>query len=159
MTAVAERPTASVDEQWIANTPVQALLCRDLRHSWPRPDAPTDRYGRGRRRTATTGRPAGVPPDTANDNGKVVIAWRQLAPATASGPQVLERIMWCACEVARVEEFVVRGGTMTRAGKPRYRHPSWYKRTRQHPDQPLAPLNTDLLRGSIVHRLYPDLQW
>ncbi len=138
-------------EKWIAQTPVEALLCRDLRHAWPRPETATPG---GRRRKPPADRP-GQPPDSAN------IVWRVLSAGSASSPRVLERTMRCTagCGVTRIEVFVARADRLVRTGKPKLKYPSWYRRTRAEPDTPLEAIDSDVLRGNIVARLYPDMRW
>lgn len=134
-------------DEWLQRTPVEALLCRDLRHAWPRPTAG------GRRKR---GEPAGLPPASPN------IVWKVISAGSDTAPRVLERTMSCTagCGVRRVETFVVRsGGRLVRTGKPKMRYPSWYQRKRAEPDRPLDHLDPDVVRGNIVARLYPGLKW
>lgn len=130
--------------KWIEQTPVEALLCRDLRHAWPRPSA------------AATGRGAysdGRPPDGER------ITWKVLNAGGPTAPRVLERTMVCVCGVRRLEVFVVRDDRLVRTDRPKLKYPSWYRRTRAEPDEPLERLDADVLRGNIVARLYPGLKW
>lgn len=138
-------------QKWLATTPVEALLCRDLRHAWPRPPAPAAGGRRSSRKAAVDG----APPSSEN------IMWSVLAAGTASSPRVLERTMLCAagCQVRRVEVFVVRADRLVRTGKPKLKYPSWYRRTRTDPDEPLERLDVEVLRGNIVTRLYPGIAW
>lgn len=135
-------------EKWLQQTPVAALLCRDLRHAWPRPPEPNPRAARKRR-------PTDVPPSSDG------IVWKVLATGSDISPRVLQRIMLCgaACGVQRTETFVVRSGRLVRTGKPVLKYPSWYRRTRTEPDEPLEPMDSEVLRGNIVARLYPGLNW
>lgn len=127
-------------EQWIRRTPLDAMICFDQkRHSWPRPTAAA-----GRRRD-------GLPP---NSKG---ITWKLAEPGGPSTPRALERTMVCVCGAQRKELFVVRGRTLVRSGKPGYKNP--HTRKRAAPDEPLEPLDADVLRGSMVARLYPGLRW
>lgn len=131
---------------WIAQTPVEALLCRDLRHCWPRPAA----AGTGKRRYDD-----GIPPSSPG------IRWQVVSSGATTGPRVLERTMSCdaGCGVRRREIFVVRDERLVRAGAPHLIYPAWYRRRRTEPDRPLESLDSDVLRGSIVARLYPGLTW
>lgn len=136
-------------EKWLDLTPVEALLCRDLRHAWPRPNQ--NPLPAARRKPAVPG----VPPDTK------WITWQLIAEQTPTHPRVLERTMICpACQgQTRIETFVVRHDRLVRTGVARYRPASWYKRSRAEDEDRLEPLDADVLRGSILTRLYPDLRW
>lgn len=133
--------------KWIAATSVQALLCRDLRHAWPRPTPAAARRRPGQDRRC--------PPSTQ------LIMWRMIADESPTSRRILERTMLCeaGCGVRRLETFVVREGRLVRTGVPKFRYPPGYRRAREEPDTPLEPLDADVLRGSIVARLYPGLQW
>lgn len=125
---------------WLKEIPLEALQCRDLRHAWPRAQT---RRGR-------------------NLESKDGITWQPLITAADGTPRELQREMLCigGCGVVRVEEFIVdREGNMRRAGKPRYRHPKTYLRQRGKDEPLLDPIDTDTLRGILVHRLYPRLAW
>jgi hypothetical protein len=120
---------------WLRETPLEALQCRDLRHAWPRAQA------RPRVRTA---------PRTA------AISWQ------AVGDGQLERTMLCegGCGTRRIESFLRRrDGSLQRIGLPRYRHEKNYLRRRSEPDQPLERVDPDVLRGNLIARLYPALRW
>jgi hypothetical protein len=131
--------------KWLAGTPVEALLCRDLRHAWPRPVAAARRSRKA----------LAVPPSGPN------IVWRVLATGDGTAPRVLQRVMSCTagCGVRRTEVFVARGDRLVRTGRPVLKYPSWYRRSRDQPDEPLEPLDTEVLRGSIITRMYPGLSW
>jgi hypothetical protein len=127
---------------WIERAPLEALQCRDLRHSWPR----------GTRRPGVKK----APPSSE------LIVWKVItAAAAAGGPAELERTMLCAgrCGTRRVESFIGRPGGLVRHGVPRDRYGPAYRRRRPEPDTPLERLDLDVLRGSIVQRLYPALRW
>lgn len=121
-------------EEWLGKATVEILQCKDLRHAWPR----------AQRR-----------PGVKNLPTSPAIAWKRLP----SGE--LQRTMHCigGCGTARIETFVYRGERLVRTGKPRYRWPDNFRRRRPEPDTPLERLDTDVLRGQILTRLYPGLTW
>lgn len=128
---------------WLAAAPVEALACRELRHAWPR--AVMRRRG---------GRYAMVPP---SDTG---IVWE--SDVGPRGVHLVRRTMTCTagCGVRRVETFHVKPGAgLARVGTPRYLVPQGYRRRRPDPDTPLESLDGDLLRGTVMARLYPSLRW
>lgn len=131
---------ADDSRQWLDSTPLAALECRTLRHQWPR-------------MTRTAGRRAKHLP---NDKH---LQWKILGPVEAG--RLLERHMTClgGCGTTRIELFLVRhDGRMVRDGPPHYRYAATY--LRKHTDhQPLEPLDHDDILGTLVHRLYPGLQW
>ncbi len=119
---------------WLDKATVETLQCKDLRHAWPR----------AQRR-----------PGVKNLPTSAAITWKKLANGE------LERTMHCigGCGTARIETFVYRGDRLTRIGRLRYRWADNFRRRRPEADTPLEALDTDVLRGQILTRLYPGLRW
>lgn len=129
--------------EWIKGRPIEQLQCRDLRHAWPREQTQTGARARSLR---------------SSEN----IKWQVITKAADGSPRELTREMGCTgrCGLVRVEDFFVRpDGSIQRNGKPRYRPPPGYLRKRASDEPLLEPLDTNALRGIIVHRLYPKLAW
>jgi hypothetical protein len=121
-------------QEWVSKASVAQLQCKDLRHSWPR----AERRPGVRKLPATKS-----------------ISWAPLP----SGE--LQRTMHCTggCGTRRIETFVRRGERLVRVGVPRYKWADTFRRRRPDPDTPLEALDTDVLRGQILTRLYPALRW
>jgi hypothetical protein len=120
-------------EQWLTEASLEALQCRELRHAWPRGQTQRTRKLK----------------DAAN------VRWRR-------EPGAIIREMECVggCGVVRIETFTVAAnGSLRREGRPRYRYPDGYLRSRAKDEAPLEPIEPDTLRGIVVRRLFPNLNW
>lgn len=125
----------SDDDPWLHQAPIEQLLCYDLRHAWPRSAA----------------RPGARKPPRGEQ-----VTWSRIAE---SGEW--ERVMWCTggCGLRRVETFQVLTSGALRRTSMKYRRPAGYGRSRPDADTPLQPLDTEVLRGAIMTRMFPRLKW
>lgn len=137
---VATHTLDPVDAEWAASVSVQALQCRELRHSWPR----------------------ALPRNTKSLPSSPSITWTVTATYADGRPAEAQREMICngGCRTRRVEVFrFLPGGAMTREGSARYRYDDTYRRPKSDDGSRLAPLPADTVRGFLVRRLYPQLKW
>lgn len=112
-----------------------ALMCRDLRHAWPRTPAQIR--------------------DLVEMEPTVVGAGKTLIEGV--------RRMYCTgrCGVRRIETVRrTRDGRLERIGKARYEYPAaGYRLEPAEPGSYVEPLDPDMLRDAVLRRMFPDLDW
>jgi hypothetical protein len=119
----------------VASLPVAALMCRDLRHAWPR---------------------------TTRDIARLV-EWE--ATVVGAGGRIVEgvRRMYCTggCGVRRVEKVRRdRQGRLVREGKASLQYPKdGYLLGRPEPGVEAEPVDADTIRDAVMRQMFPDLVW
>lgn len=113
----------------------QAMECRDLQHAWPRRNL--------------------------KQHAKFITF--EITEYIGGHASAARRVMDCTggCGVAKTQRFrITRDGRMQLDGKPRYSYPeSGYRLKRPEQGTRVEPLDRSELRYTLLHRLYPKLQW
>lgn len=134
MVARRRQVTLSAQDR-IAQLPAQALMCRDLRHAWPR--TPRD-----------IARLVTFDPIVTDDAGRLVEGLR---------------IMWCTgrCQVRRVDRVRRdRDGRLVRVGRATLRYPrEGYRLGRPEAGVQAEPVDPDVVRDAVLRRMFPDIAW
>ncbi len=121
-------------EDRLAGLSDAVLMCRDLRHAWPR--TPKD-----------VARLVTLEPTVVGAGGRIVEGVRQMQCTGGCGVQRVERVRR------------TRGGRLERLGKARLKYPDGYLLRPAEPGMSVEPLDAGTLRDAVLRRMFPDLNW